>query len=315
MKYKILIVGAGQLGSRYLQGLFKTNFTVEIWTYDISLNSLERAISRFNEMGKSLNNVNYISSLESIPKEIDVAIISTTADIRVKTIEDIKIKTNVKFWILEKVLAQNQFQLLYLNKLLNNSKGVWVNTPMYLWPLYQEIRKLNFNKSPITAKFIDFNGLACNAIHYIDFVSRWNNAKILNYDISKLESNWVNSKREGFYEINGKLSFNFDDGSELILIGKENSIEYKVEIHIEDEIWFVNEIDGIAKSSKGNIINSPVLYQSQMTADLIYTILSNERPNLPTLAQSIEQHIVLLEALLNHWNQNNFQKIDLLPIT
>ena len=218
MKYNILIAGVGQLGSRYLQGLFKTEFEVEIWAYDISKESLDRAKVRFNEIGTSLNKVHYISSLEVINENIDIAIITSTADVRVEIVNEILSQIVVKYWILEKVLTQSHADLLKLNKLLINSHGVWVNTPMYLWPLYIGIREhYNTSSAPIIAKFIGFKGLACNAIHYIDFATRWNNSKIINFDISKLENKWIKSKRDNFYEINGQLSFKFCDNSELIL--------------------------------------------------------------------------------------------------
>jgi prephenate dehydrogenase len=63
MKNKVLIAGTGQLGSRYLQGLFNTNFDIEIWAYDISEESLNRAKILFNETGISQNKVYYITNL------------------------------------------------------------------------------------------------------------------------------------------------------------------------------------------------------------------------------------------------------------
>ncbi len=315
MKYNILIGGSGQLGSRYLQGLNKTNFDIEIWAYDISAQSLDIAKKRFEEMGNTLNRVHYITSLDLLPKNIDIAIITTTADVRIRIVKEIIAKTKVKYWVIEKVLAQNQIDLSHLNQMLNYSAGVWVNTPMYLWPLYQEIKKKSNNNQPIIAKFIDFKGLACNSIHYIDFVSRWNNSKIIEYDISKLENKWVQSKRANFFEINGQLDFKFDDGSELILIGNENANEYKVELFVGNKTWFVDEFKGFAKSSSGEIINASVLFQSEMTADLIESIISNKTFNLPTLSESTIQHKILLQALLEHWNENMYPITDTLPIT
>jgi hypothetical protein len=315
MKYNILIAGVGQLGSRYLQGLFKTDFELEIWNYDISIESIERAKQRFNEMGVSKNNVHYTTILNSIPEQFDIAFITCTADVRVDVVRNISKKAVVKYWVLEKVLAQSQEDLLELNNLLINSGGVWVNTPMYLYPLYIEIRKLYNSSMPVIAKFLGFRGLACNAIHYIDFVCRWNNTDIVNYDISQLENIWVESKRPRFYDINGKLTFNLDDGSKLILVGSDSSEGFKFELKVEDETWFIYESKGLAKSSKGNFIKAPILLQSQLTADLLKALIINHNCNLPTLTQSIEQHKILLEALLEHWNQNMPNKTSILAIT
>ena len=43
MAYNILIAVAGQLGSRYLQGLFKFNDLLNIYVFDISDDSLKTA--------------------------------------------------------------------------------------------------------------------------------------------------------------------------------------------------------------------------------------------------------------------------------
>jgi hypothetical protein len=187
---------------------------------------------------------------------------------------------------------------------------------MYLWPLYLEIKELYSTSSlPLIAKFIGFKGLACNSIHYIDFVARWNNSNIINYDISQLEDNWVKSKRPNFYEINGKIIFRFSDGSDLILVGNENSVDFSIELQIGEDIWYVNESKGVALCSSGKIINAPILFQSQLTSELISNIINNEKCELPTLAQSTVQHTMFLNALLEHWNQNMSNKTTILPIT
>jgi hypothetical protein len=253
--------------------------------------------------------------LDSIPEQFDIAFITCTADVRVDVVRNISKKAVVKYWVLEKVLAQSQAALLELNNLLINSGGVWVNTPMYLYPLYIEIRKLYNSSMPVIAKFLGFRGLACNAIHYIDFVCRWNNTDILNYDISQLENIWVESKRPRFYDINGKLTFKLGDGSKLILVGSDRSEGFKIELKVEEETWFIDESKGLAKSSKGNFINAPILLQSQLTADLLKELIINHNCNLPTLTESIEQHKILLEALLKHWNQNMPNKTSILAIT
>ena len=48
--YNVAIVGAGQLGSRHLQGLSKVNININISVVDPKKHSLQLARSRFNEM-------------------------------------------------------------------------------------------------------------------------------------------------------------------------------------------------------------------------------------------------------------------------
>ena len=80
----ILISGAGQLGSRYLQGLIKCRLPLRIYVQDIYHESLYRAKQRWNEVfiPETLHEVSFRTSLDSLPQEIDIAIVATTADVR-----------------------------------------------------------------------------------------------------------------------------------------------------------------------------------------------------------------------------------------
>ena len=102
--YNILLSGAGQLGSRYLQGLAKSKINLDIYIYDINSNSLLNAKERLTEVDSNFPNLNFkfIDTLEKIPNKIDLAIVTTTADTRLNAIQTIKQNTFVKFWILEK---------------------------------------------------------------------------------------------------------------------------------------------------------------------------------------------------------------------
>ena len=49
LNFKIKLVGAGQIGSRYLQGLAKCNTPLEIFVNDHNVESLQRAKTRWQE--------------------------------------------------------------------------------------------------------------------------------------------------------------------------------------------------------------------------------------------------------------------------
>ena len=96
MVNKILIAGGGQLGSRYLQGLSKFRTNLDIYVYDISNDSLDLSRARWLETNPSLKHkVKYIKNLNLLPKNIDLAIISTTADVRSSVISKIKSKSKI----------------------------------------------------------------------------------------------------------------------------------------------------------------------------------------------------------------------------
>ena len=75
----ILIAGAGQLGSRYLQGLRSTSNAHEIYVYDLAQNSLDTAKTRYDDVIGSgpKHVVHYTGHLNSIPPTIDLAVVTT----------------------------------------------------------------------------------------------------------------------------------------------------------------------------------------------------------------------------------------------
>ncbi len=316
IKYKVLIAGAGQLGSRYLQGLSKLSESTDIWVFDLSAESLARAEQRWNEMPQLADHfVNYTNDLSTLPKVIDLAIVATTADVRTMLIKNIMKHTNIRNWVLEKVLAQNVAQILELEKMLGRKNASWVNTPMHMWPLYRNLRQTYQRGMPIDAIFEGFRGLACNAIHYIDFVSRWNHANILRVDVSGLKSEWYPAKRNGFYEVDGEILINFSDGSKLKIISEIENLSYKVTLRIGQDEWNVSEVEGKARATDGRSVEGTIEFQSQLTAPMATAIFSGESCGLPTLEQSAHQHTMLLSALLEHWNTHMPEKVDRLPIT
>jgi hypothetical protein len=315
MKRRVLIAGVGQLGSRYLQGLSKVIDPLEIWVFDISPDSLIRAEERWAEMQTSISHeVVYITQLDQLPASMDLAIVATTADVRVRLITQIAKVSEIQYWILEKILAQSIQQLDELYNLLRE-KSVWVNTPMHLWSLYQKIRNHYKLGTLIEASFEGFRGLVCNAIHYIDFVSRWNGARLLDIDVSNLNPFWFEAKRKQFFEIDGRMYANFDDGSRLKLSTERHIHNHQFRLKIDGIEWLVNEAEGVANSSNGRTILGDVELQSQLTAPLVKAIFLGEPCGLPTLTESIQQHAIFLKTMIDHWNTHMPNKVERLPIT
>jgi hypothetical protein len=316
MKRKVLIAGAGQLGSRYLQGLSKVREALDIYVFDLSVESLTRAEQRWSEMHPAAeHDVHYVSVLSALPVKMDLAIVATTADVRTVLVAEIANHANIRYWVLEKVLTQSSAEITELQKLLGGDKSAWVNTPMHLWSLYCNIRALYPTGKPIEATFEGFRGLACNAIHYVDFVSRWNGAPPTEVDASGLQSEWYPAKRDGFYEIDGKIRLQFADGSKLNLASERNNLGYKVKLKIDGDEWQVSESEGVALSADGRRIEGGIQFQSALTAPMIEAIFNGTSCGLPSLQESAQQHGLFLNTLLDHWNRHMPEKRERLPIT
>lgn len=316
MRHKILLVGAGQLGSRYLQGLAKVSMPLHIWVSDVAPESLDRAEIRWREAegDKSPHLVNYSVDLADVPSEIDMVIVATSADVRAQIIEELSKRFSVRYWVLEKILAQSAAEVAKIQTGIGDSSA-WVNTPMYMWSLYKQIRDAYAGAPTIKASFEGFKGLACNAIHYIDFISRWNNSMPTFVNTSGLAAQWHPAKRNGFWEIFGELLIDFDDGSQLKLSSNADDPNYRVALKVNHDEWNVSESNGIASAQDGRTIHGACEFQSQLTGKLVDSIFQNGQCELPSLSQSSAQHLLLLNGLLAHWNKTMPNKLERLPIT
>ena len=158
--------------------------------------------------------------------------------------------------------------------------------------------------------------MACNTIHFIDLVAWWTGQSLLSVDTEKLDKKWFESKREGYYEVTGELSAKFSGGTELVLQSLHDAKEevLMVEFNNKDSC-VIYENKGTTLFSNGDILNGSLELQSEMTGPMIAKILTNGACELPTLKESLKQHEVFLEAMLDHWNRSNNCNDKLVPIT
>jgi hypothetical protein len=313
---KILIAGAGQLGSRYLQGLAQCSDVLEIYVYDISDLSLKTASQRWCECEKkNQHKVFFVSSLKEVPLSIDIAVVSSTANVRLAIVNSISQGHSIKYWILEKVLSQSVGDNHKIRDLLKNSHGAWVNTPRYLSPLYFNLRGMYPDRPPIKVAFNGISGLACNAIHYIDLVARWAGIDVSHVDVSGL-GGWFEAKRPGFYEVSGVLRVLFEDDSVLTLSSENHNQDGGGAIFVVGGyVWRVFENQGYALSEDGSRIDGDIGLQSEITAGLVNSILSSGACNLPSLEESIQAHNVFIDALAGHWSNFSGSQTSIVPIT
>jgi hypothetical protein len=317
MRHKVLVVGAGQLGSRYLQGLAKVSMPLDIWVSDVAPESLARAKVRWMEAegDKTQHQVSFANGLAGLPEAVDLAIVATAADVRLKLVTEVASTVDVDYWVLEKVLAQNSQDVTQIESVLSHATGSWVNTPRHMWTLYQQLRAQYRSAKPIHARFEGCYGLACNAIHYIDFVSRWSNSRPIAIETDGLSNQWHAAKRMNFMEVWGRLSVTFDDGSQLDLVSESEKHEYKVSLKIDCDEWTVSELEGFASRNDGYRVHGACEPQSQLTQGLTESILQTGRCDLPTLNDAAIQHRLLLDGLLAHWNSKMPNELIRLPIT
>lgn len=321
----VLIVGAGQLGSRHLQGASQVKTKINLLVVDKSPSSIKNAIKRYGEMdfNPSIKNISYFNDLNEIRvNEIDLAIVATTADIRANIIVALNNQFAIKKIILEKILFQKESDYWLINNLIKINKiTAWVNHPRRSFPFYKKLKKElelhNKYKMKVTGGSW---GLACNGLHFIELISYLTERKELNLDTSHLESFLLESKRKGFYEVMGTIKGKIGE-VDIELNCDQGDSPIEIEINSEFENLYIYEshnkiINKNLKSNKINYKSKKILYnQSEITGVLIDSILNESKCDLPYFEDVMEQHLLFTKKIMQHINKHSTKEFDYCPIT
>ena len=310
---KFVIAGFGNLGRRYLESICNLEGGNEVLIVEPDAD--RRNSAKAYELDSKSLKISTTAALDGLlHAHIDLAIVASTADVRLGVVRQMLDVFDVEYFILEKVLAQSLADLEELLGLLKNHK-CWVNTPLLSHPLYAFVAKEIFEDG-IILNIQNLNGLACNLIHYIDLVSRALNCEIIDIDCSKIGRQLLKSKRAGFYELSGHIEILFDRGSKLEVSSKCGTDKLQIEVTKSAEQWMITEENGrvICPSGERMWFGSVPLLSDYMS-NLIKTILSREEPNLPTLEKSVSDHQAMLRAFLVCVYGKRFNRASKLNIT
>jgi len=320
----ILLIGAGQLGSRHLQALINLQAPSSIIVIDPSLDSLNLTEQRAKEIsGYDRHQLTYRQEIKDLPK-IDFAVVATSANVRRQIVEDLLSKTNVKNLLLEKVLFQSTQDCIEVGKLLaDRNVKTWVNAPRPMWSCYKALKQ-SIGGEPIQ-KFISGGsgwGLACNAYHMLDLFTWLTDSKIMNLSSEFIDKQPIPSKRNGFDELTGTLIGSFENGTVFTLsdlIGPPKDSYFLLEtkdhlIHINEVTQKLTLVSGKPLPSEFTEIKFAPEFQSTLTNRVVEDILQRGDCELATYDQASEIHQKMLNAFAKHFPQSQKGE-SLCPIT
>lgn len=321
----ICVIGAGNIGSRHLQGLAKVIQSLSIQVVDPSSDSLALAKKRYEEVKTShqKHKVNYLQNIKQVAAEIDIAIIATNSDVRDQVTRQLLAKSEVRFIIFEKILFNKKGQYEGMSKLLARKKiKAWVNCSMRTTPFYAHLKRY-FKNLPIT--YIvhgSLHGLMSNAIHYIDHIAYLTNCYDFNIDTKNLSPSPINSKRKGFLELSGTLNVYFHDGSfgSFICYSKGDA-PFTIEIMSEKYrcLIMVMKNKSLISSSdtswKWSLKSTPIAYQSDMTNRVVSSLINKGNCELPLFEVSAIMHLNLFEPILKFLNSHSKKQFNSFPFT
>lgn len=318
----VVIVGLGQLGSRYLQGLMRSSRNLRIYLVDTNPKSLAVARDRASEItGETIYNkiITCHFDVSDCPNVVDLAIVSTTSYNRVNLIDALKSHFFSKYWLVEKVLVQSPRELDDLLSLMIKDANVWVNTPRRTIPWHIKIREHLTKSGPLNLKVSGKNwGLACNSVHFLDMLAWFSGESLAQIRTDGMADKWFEAKRSGNWEILGVLTARFSAGSTATLNVEEGDVtdlSYQFELQDGEFTWHIDEESGVALRSDGLSIPGRLPFQSEVTHHLVDQIFSTGRCELPALSASAEIHRVFLDAMLRHWRKTVDAAATRVPIT
>lgn len=324
----LLLIGAGQLGSRHLQACLKLKNKLNIYVVDNSENSLAISEDRANQIDMgAAHNVSYLKNLDLVEeKNFEYMIIATSASVRYVILAAALSRFKVRYTIFEKVLFQDIDSYSNAAEIINNNNiTAFVNCPLRAYPFYKMLKsKYIKNSTPTTLKYHagEWCGLACNAIHFIDLVNYLTDSEIDQVSVEELDTTISQSKRQGYIEFTGTLNVSFENGSYISMNSIKGSADNSVlEILNGNNKIIIDELTGKYCVFVDNVLvekgQYDLVYQSNLTNIIVEQLEASGSCDLTDYRKSRKLHERFLKALLGHYNSinHNVDDVTILPIT
>lgn len=304
LRGNVLVVGAGGIGRHHLYALETLSETVEIFAFDPSLEALN--LAKLDLRKRLGNQPRHFGTqiLSSLPRNIDLAIISTTANHRLRALEDIISQSEIHAVLLEKPISGCIEDLDELEALLKNVANVWVNYPRRLSDLHIEAKRRLHRDQKFEARVTIHNqGLVTNIFHIIDWFSWTFEQSIRSVEIQTNEKGWFESKRPGFYEFSGAVELQYLDESFLEVLSETNEGPENVEISIfQNNLRLtIDEESSTLSLNDSRSIHRGVEYQSRLTNSFARAVLSGHSVGLTPLHEAATNERNLLRAFQSAW--------------
>ncbi|MFM1998372.1 MAG: hypothetical protein RL204_319 [Bacteroidota bacterium] len=316
---KSLIIGAGQLGSRHLQGLLKQNISQSIYVVDPSEISLELSKKRALEI-EHTHQITWCTSISQLPTNIDLAIVATSANVRKNVVEQLLNHSTIEFLVLEKVLFQKLDEYDSILNLLNQKKqSTWVNHPRRMFSCYEYFKKeIDQSHGTLSMKVEGNNwGLACNGLHVLDLFQFLTGHSVVEIQNEWVDKNCFQSKRSGFIEFYGTIKAVTNHHDTCVITSSEGEPSpLKLSISKGEKHWTIQEGSTIEIISSDGLSNSFAMqYQSELSCTLATKLFEEKKCALPTYSESDILHRLFIQSFLEVYNNGLEVKTDLLPIT
>ena len=135
---KLAVIGCGNVGTRALQALAKLDGAARFYAMDPDERGHDLARQRLSELSATTRpNVSCVKRIDDLPDDIDLALITTCADVRRAVVDSLLDHARVRYLILEKFLFQKPSDFAAVGERLESAETIaWVNCTRRAWPGY-----------------------------------------------------------------------------------------------------------------------------------------------------------------------------------
>jgi hypothetical protein len=322
----ILLVGAGQIGSRHLQALALLNSEATIDVIDPSENSQKIAKTRFEEI-KNPNQaiiLNFYTSSTQIQAYYDVVLITTDARPRLKILEDLVQKTKIKYLVLEKFLFIKLADYAIAESIIKKHRiTTFVNTARRTYDHYLALSEIFKGSTHLHFRVSGSNwGLGCNGIHFVDLFAMLTQSTNLKLQTHLIDDEILESKRNSYIEFTGTLT-GYDDRQNSLEISSYSSGNAPVQVEISNQTHRViirESANNYAISSsetnwQSQEVSFKPKFQSELTNQVVEDLIKTDTCQLTNYTESSHLHQLFLKAFLDFYNERLTEKTDICPIT
>ena len=314
----VLIAGAGQLGSRHLQGVKLSANELDIWVYDLSAESLKVAEERYNQVeSPTEKTAHFVQSLSEVPTDIDVTIVASSSKPRYAIVTELLASHNVKYMVLEKFLFPRMSDYDEIAALLKEKNvTTFVNCPRRMFESFSVVKEyIDATKPVVMTKGGKDWGLCCNSIHFIDIFMYLTGEADYTLNVDGIIPEVVDSKRGGYVELRGTEVIETPNGSRLTLT---STVDYDGDTSLiiknGDTSIILNEGNGDVDIN-GKIYNTAVKYQSGLSGIVVDDLLAIGTCPLTTYDDSARYHKPFLSIIAPLINKLKGWTSDSCPIT
>jgi predicted dehydrogenase len=322
---KIVIIGCGELGSRFLQAAAQIKIISSIDIIEPFEKACEVAKQRLEQVldSNSVIQINWLIRIEEIQNSYDLAIIATQADGREHIFEKVA-RLGVKNILIEKIVCQSEAAYLKMLSIAeSNNIKVWVNCKTRAYPVWEYIKtKINPLDRVLYHSIGGNHGLCTNGLHSLDlFVFLSNSERLI--DINSDIDEQVHVTKRNKYDLSGSFSLRGSNNSRCVIDYSQSSHSSFLEIVTTDKFrWVLDHAtrQAFEGSSDNKWKMEPIPFDgdlsvSVMSKQFISEILIDNRCSLPEIKQTFPAHQFLFKVTLPIFNKFLKKEDEICPCT